>query len=162
MGGALCTHPQQQTLIPVGMCMMKGGRVHSARCGPFLLCGWLFMWLPNLTITVEHTWTSLSAHTHTHTHTQTQKQTVYQGERACTVNTHRIPMKGRGCNDGVCTGGVAAVYSQTFIRRQAIREEWTILALHFCQSTHKHTHRGGGIQHTYVETDKIRKKETGV
>ena len=87
-----------------------------------------------------------------------------------TQNTHIIPVHGCGCGEGVVGVGVAE-YSQTFIRRQAIREEWTILALHFCQSVdiYIHTHTNTRAQtsttactHTYAykQTQKREKQDT--
>lgn len=80
---------------------------------------------------------------------QTQKRSKRREKRAYAQNAHIIPVKGCACNDRVCRVGVVA-YSQAFIRRQTIREEWTILALHFRQSvciqTHKRTHTHTGCQ----------------
>lgn len=85
----------------------------------------------------------LNIHVQVCAHKQTQKQSKHREKRVYTQNAHIIPVKGCACNDRVCRVGVVA-YSQAFIRRQTIREEWTILALHFRQSvciqTHKRTH----------------------
>lgn len=126
--GALCIYPLPQTLITAGMWHDEGGDcVHTVCCGSFSFCSWLFMWLPNLSLTVKHT-----VHVQgVSTHIDTETISTSKWKDVHTKHTH---------NPRVCSVGVAA-YSQTFIRRQAIREEWTILALHFCQSIYTHIPR---------------------
>lgn len=77
---ALCIYTQPQTLIAAGMCMMNRKCVHTACCGSFSLCGWLFMRLPNFTQRAEHTCTSLC--------TQTNAETV-EASREKSVHTKR-------------------------------------------------------------------------
>lgn len=148
---ALCIYTQPQTLIAAGMCMMNRKCVHTACCGSFSLCGWLcgYPILPK----------ELNIHVQVRAHKQTQRQSKHREKRVYTQNAHIIPVKGCACNDRVCRVGVVA-YSQAFIRRQTIREEWTILALHFRQSvciqTHKRTH-----MHTKDRMSNIHAVDTG-
>lgn len=57
----------------------------------------------------------------------------------CIAHMQTIMLHAGGASEYDCIAGMAT-YSQTFIRREAVREEGTVLVLHLRQSTNMHTY----------------------
>lgn len=115
---ALCIYPQPKTSITAGMCMIKGGP--CACCSLWVI---FIMWLIIYAITLfpqqsrTHTCTRLSAHINTESIKVSRGKSVHTTHTHTDAQTHIIPVV------VVMREFLVAAYSQTFIRRQAIREE---------------------------------------